>query len=221
MKRFVLVCAVAFFAFISALTAQVNEKEVLTPASQDDVRELQKEIRRLRIEALRAEQNSATRSSEDRQKILDEHKATISSMEKKLADKMASLASIQKAGDDKMRLQIIALLSVGLAIFAVAVFSLGFLRKKTPGVGIPVQDQNQEVGILVDPDVPTLREYMIEHKTNIVPFILTLNDGRQFKCTAELKEAGLPLVRFDGSATPVAWDKRRPAAVKLAEKQVV
>lgn len=212
------------FALTSAY-AQVGETDKpAVPASQEDVQGLQKELQRMRREAQTAERNAATRSNEERRKALEaqeESKAAIAATEKKLAEKLESIArEAQKASDDQLRTQRIVWSVIGVAGFIGILSIILVIRKDQSGLLVPSEpSKGQE--ILVDPDIPALKEFSVRNNgISKVPFVLTLKEGHRFNCVAELKSGLPPVVYFEGDRIPVAWDKRRLAASKHANLHV-
>jgi hypothetical protein len=218
---------IAVLAFICTLTlayAQVSETEKpAVPASQEDVREvqkeLQKEIQRLRAEGFKARKAAADiadREAEERKKMVKENALALERAEAKLE---SISREARKASDDQLRRQRIVWYFTGAVVFIGVIFLAWFLKKNRAEKiqqAIPGGLQKKQE-ILIDPDIPALKEFSARNNdTEKVPFILSLRDGQQFNCVAELKDGLTPLVYIEKETIPVAWDKRRQRAAKLA-----
>lgn len=210
-----------FLVFIFVLAsayAQVSAIEkTVVPASKADVQELQKELKYIRQDALVAEKNYANRSAMERQKMLQENKVAIEAAERNLKNKLESIErEARKASDDQRRTQRIEWSITGVVVLGLLVTFL-MIRKNHKKIATTFSSEEPKLEILKDPDIPGLKAYSARNNgIQKIPFVLTLQDGEQFNCVAELKQGLAPLVYIENDPIPVAWDKRRKMAVRLA-----
>lgn len=216
MKKVVLALV---FVFTYAYAQVDTPEKTAIPASQEDVRKLQNELKLMRKRSLESEKAFANLSTAERLKMLQENKAAISATEKKLADKMESNGrEARNRSENQIRTQR-TFWSITLGAVLLSGVVLGWLlihknRALPKVVIVSTKDKNDEISdILIDPNKPTIRETLSKKQQQ--RFVFSIKDGTQIDCVAELKDGEPFVTKMNGQKVFIAWDKRRTSAEKL------
>ena len=224
---------VLFFAFVLALALTVcAQEEKSVPASQQDVKNLQIEIGRLRQEAKAVESDSMARSKEERlerKRMLDANTAAISALEKKLDDaQKANEEQARKASEEEALRQrrVWYIAGGGVGIVVILVLLSSYFRKKKKVIdsvvlstSVVVEVENRQE-VLTDPEIMDLKDFSVRNNgIQEIPFILTTHDGNKHNCLGVLRGSEIPLVYIGNNQTPVAWNKRRQWASKVGDSR--
>jgi hypothetical protein len=209
--------------FLSSVCGQ--QEESANVASQEDVLLLQKEIERLRHNVDAAEKRSMYQNAED-QKRFEASQAALKMAEQNLAKRLEAIErEARNASDNQLRTRrIVWFVTWGAVLFGIFLVSvlLHAARKITTNrrTAIPFVVKENEGPLLADPDIPTLKQFSVGNNgIRKIPFVLTLQNGTKVNCIAELRDGLSPLVYIEKEKTPVAWDKRRQFAAKVAGLQ--
>lgn len=197
--------------------------EVAPPASRQDVWKLEKELRQMRRQASEAERKSVARSARERNRIIEENRAAVFAAEKKIAEKLESVArEARKRSDDQLRTQRTVWLVVsGAVLIGMLVAALLMKKIRRPKMAVFSLTETGREGIpetLVDPDIFAIREALF--KKGKQKLVLYLQDGRQVDCVAELKSGEPFITEMEGKTVLVGWDKRRKSASKIVADKI-
>lgn len=205
------------FPIVYAQEAQDREM-VAQPASQQDVRAVQEELQQLREEYKKAQEDFVIQSEKNEleaqlefQKARKSYEAASVKAESKLAKLQATIEKQNKEAIERETkraqedwvMKRNAFLFFGIVVLVCgAVFSFKFLKFKKP--------------ILIDPDIPQLKEYSVKYKTKKVPFIIKLKEGNKFKCIADLSKGEIT-AQIGDNMFDVPWKRRMVCAAKIAD----
>ncbi len=199
--------------------------EEMKKATQDAVRQVGKrsaeELSREREAATKRQEEIIRRQDEDRRASEERSRAE----EEKTRAQIAAAASLRQREEAKTRSVMIygaVGVSAFLAVLAVSWFVV-VRRRPTPVEVRVVRDHdNNNDGILVDPDIPALREYSLRNEgINPVQFYLTVGFGDNAVkrlCEAQLAVGMDPvIVNVDGKTCTIGWQNRQKKVLRLLE----
>lgn len=211
--RIKFVVFVLFFAITLILVASAQEAEeqetVVQPASQQDVKSLEEKIQILNRQILAAEKKSATRSQAEKleiQKAQETQKTMLVDLQKQLetAKKEAVAREKEQARQNWVMMRNVFVFFGAVILVIGVVFCFKLLKSKKPP-------------ILIDPDIPQLKEYSVKYKTKKVPFFLLLKEGDKFECVADLRGSEV-ITQIGQDTSYVPWKKRMAHAAEIAHE---
>lgn len=192
------------------------------PASREDLEKATAEMKKVTIAAVR-EANKRAQTAIDVAEKKHQEELAKSRAEAK-AQAQATVNTVVSANEttrlESAKQWRMVRIYGGGGLLLVAIISLVAFKKRNKPVEIRViqtHTRNQE-GILVDPDIQTLREYSARNENiNPVPFILTLpKESVKVQCEAQLTENSEPLiVKVDGKKSFLRWKNRAGAVAKF------
>lgn len=211
------------FTLVSAF-GQANDPKPAAPASQEDVRGLQREIQRLQREgreARKAALNAAAKDAVAHQKMVEENAAA----QQRAEAKLESIArEARQANDNQLRTQRIVWSVIGGAVLF-GIFLAWLLIRKSRVSKVVIIPSSMKEGEpipekIFDPGLHEIKRALEKKPEQLFTLILPGGSDRPSQvvdeCVARLIDGEVRITHMEGKPiSPVAWDKRRVSAAKF------
>jgi hypothetical protein len=197
-----------------------------TPASKEDIQELEFKIQQMNAKHAKAMQEAANLSKADRDALItqqEEERKAYRALHQEMLDSIRRQG--EKADGDRLRYERSQRYTIGISAGLILICAfIVFMARKSKNAKRQSEPQVPTIVVqkLYDPTISELWEYSEKYGTKTPPFTLPTDDGREFSCIATLTTRGVdPEIDYVGTGWKCKdWRRRYSTAKKIPPQAV-